>query len=73
MYTGGRCVKDKDISSILPTMFVSDTDPTICSTYLDTYRKWINNGKLNKIIGLDNFLYCDYTNGTSEVFDHFRL
>ena len=73
MYTGGRFVKDKDISSILPTMFASDTDSTICSTSLDTYRKWINNSKLNKIIGLDNFLHCDYTNGTSEVFDHFRL
>ena len=72
-FIGGRCVKDKDICSILPTMFISDTNSTICSTYLNTYRNWINNNKLNTIIGLDNFLHCDYTNGTTEIFDHFRL
>ena len=72
-FIGGRCVKDKDICSILPAMFVSDTNSTICSTYLNTYRNWINNSKLNTIIGLDNFLHCDYTNGTTEIFDHFRL
>jgi len=55
MYTGGRCVKDKDISSILPTMFVSDTDSTICTTYIDTYRDWIINNKLNTIICLGDF------------------
>ena len=72
-FIGGRCVKDKDICSILPTMFINDTNSTICSTYLNTYRNWINNNKLNTIIGLDNFLHCDYTNGTTEIFDHFRL
>jgi len=72
-FTGGRCVKDKDICSILPSMFITDIDSTIRTTYIDTYRDWIMNNKLNTIICLDDFKYCDYTNGTSEVFDHFRL
>ena len=46
MYTGGRCVKDKDICSILPNMFITDIDSTIRTTYINTYKDWIIDNKL---------------------------
>jgi hypothetical protein len=43
------------------------------SEYLNSFTQWILSSKNKTIIGLDNFKYSAYSNGTSESFDKFYL
>ena len=41
--------------------------------YATTWRNWLEYSDANTISGLDEFEYADYTQGTSQTFDHFIL
>lgn len=41
--------------------------------YTSTWRNWIQKSDHKIITGLDNFLYGDFSLGTSQTFDHFLL
>lgn len=40
-------------------------------TYIDTFLNWINRSSNHKLIGLDDFKYAVYSNGTTEAFEKF--
>jgi hypothetical protein len=46
---------------------------TIIDEYLNSYDSWIKSTQKNTFIGLDQFKYKCYSNGTSESFDKFYL
>ena len=46
---------------------------SVIDEFLYTYNKWINNSQGNTIIGLDQFKFKCYSNGTTESFDKFYL
>lgn len=48
-------------------------DEKIVDDFLDLHRDWVLSSKNNKIVGLDNFKFRCYSNGTSEGFDKFYL
>lgn len=48
-----------------------DTD--VQDRFLEKYRKWISESKLNALQGLDNFPITAYSNGATESFDKFYL
>jgi hypothetical protein len=52
------------------TCILSDT---IIDEYLNLYDSWIKSTQKNTFIGLDQFKYKCYSNGTSESFDKFYL
>ena len=41
--------------------------------YANTWRNWLTDVKLKRLVGLDSFTYQDYTQGTSQAFDMFVL
>jgi hypothetical protein len=46
-------------------------DSNIHTSFLNKYVEWIQSTKNNTVIGLDNFPYACFTNGTTEAFDKF--
>ena len=45
----------------------------IIDEFLHTYDKWIRSTESNSLIGLDQYQYKCYSNGTTEAFDKFYL
>lgn len=43
------------------------------SDYTSVWKTWLENSTHKTLTGLDNFIYSDYTQGTSQTFDHFLL
>lgn len=41
--------------------------------YIERWRSWITFSNQKTLLGLDNFVYADYTQGTSQSFDQFVL
>lgn len=41
--------------------------------YESSWRQWLQNSDNKIITGLEEFSHCDYTQGTSQTFDHFLL
>ena len=48
-------------------------DKDIIDNYLQAYETWIKSTKQNLILGLDDFKYKCYSNGTTESFDKFYM
>lgn len=72
LYGESTAIRDADVLSIIDLSSTSlTTDSTIefCSKYKD----WILSSKLNSIIGLDQFPFVCYSNGTTESFDKFYV
>ena len=42
-------------------------------TYKDVFYQWITSSKLNKLEGIENFKYKNYSFGTTQTFDLFYL
>lgn len=73
---GAGAVQDPDQLSVIQD-FRWDAnilnDVNITQKFLDRYRRWITESKLNSIRALDDFSYACYTNATTEAFDKFYL
>jgi hypothetical protein len=68
--SGARPIKLSEIkthynlySYVLPTL----------DEYSNCWRSWLQNSEHKSLSGLDSFVYSDYTQGTSQSFDHFVL
>jgi len=55
--------------NLYESLYDLDIKDNFCSEYL----KWISLGKLNTIVGLEQFQNLCYSNGTSESFDKFYI
>ena len=47
------------------------SDNNLHNNFLQEYKEWIKTTKNNKVIGIDDFNYACYSNGTTEAFDKF--
>jgi hypothetical protein len=63
----------KKINDLDVTLTDILSDQSIIQRFTDSYRKWITTTKLNSVIGLEDFKYFCYSNGTTESFDKFYL
>jgi histidinol-phosphate/aromatic aminotransferase/cobyric acid decarboxylase-like protein len=50
---------------------IAISDETVQSKFLNEYQAWIMATKNNCVIGLDEYKYACYSNGTTEAFDKF--
>jgi hypothetical protein len=67
---GARPIESTDIGAYYKTHeFVS---PSL-EEYSLVWRQWLQNSTNKSLIGLKKFIYADYTQGTSQTFDHFVL
>lgn len=67
---GARPVKHTAIKSWYEKHQYRDVSLT---EYSKVWRNWLEFSEKNSIRGLDDFQYVDYTQGTSQTFDHFIL
>jgi hypothetical protein len=67
---GARPIQSKEVLQWLGKFSLTKTD---YDKYEYTWRNWLQNSEHKTLTGLENFLYSDYTHGTSQTFDHFLL
>jgi len=72
-----QCVIDpalkQQVHSIIDSSsYYLDSD-SVLSDFLSTYIQWIKQSQLNCITGIDSFDQVDYSQGTTESFDHFYI
>lgn len=48
-------------------------EPVSICEYIQCWRRWLVASVSKKLVGLDQFPYADFVNGTSQTFDHFWL
>lgn len=67
---GARPIKSLDVDAHYCThVFVSSS----LENYSSVWRTWLQNSTDKSLVGLEKFMYADYTQGTSQTFDHFVL
>lgn len=67
-FGGSFAIFDDEVLASLPNLLQVDS-ASFCKKYLD----WIKTTKLNTLIGLENFPFAAYSNGTTEAFDKFYM
>ena len=67
---GARPIKDLEIKEHYDSFAYT---PVSLPEYADVWRNWLTYTTNKSILGLDNFAYADYTQGTSQTFDQFAL
>ena len=67
---GARPIRNKEVFD-----FYQDLKPVdvTLETYTHTFREWFNYSNNKSLSGLESFSYADYTQGTSQTFDHFVM
>lgn len=69
-------IKDVDTLSLIDNYNVSSAillDQEINEKFLNSYLNWISSTKNNKIIGIDQYPFKCFSQGTSEAFDKFYM
>jgi hypothetical protein len=67
---GARPIRNSEILQFHNNV---DLKPVSQEEYTAIFREWLNYSDNKSIIGLENFAYADYTQGTSQTFDHFVM
>ena len=67
---GARPICSKDVHEH-HVKFVFEAVSIDC--YRHCWHQWITGSRSKTLLGLDQFLYADFVNGTSQTFDHFWL
>lgn len=67
---GARPIRNKEIYDFHNNINLKDVN---VDTYTDTFREWINYSDNKSLKGLESFGIADYTQGTSQTFDHFVM
>lgn len=68
---GARPIRNKEIFDFHQKLTISNT-PSL-EEYSHIWKEWLNYSDTKSILGLDNFKFADYTQGTSQTFDNFIL
>lgn len=78
-YKGAIAVPDRDVHEFWKTI-LKEIDlsyifslTSLSQAFCNVFDKYIRGSKLNKLRGLDDFIYKSYTNGTSQSFDTFWM
>lgn len=67
---GARPIRNKEVYDFHNNL--KPTDVTL-DTFTNTFREWMNYSDNKSLKGLDAFSHADYTQGTSQTFDHFVM
>jgi hypothetical protein len=77
IYRTPRAIRDKkviDYLNHLPINLLSvEDDESITDLFCKNYIKWISSTTNKKLVGLENFPYYAYSQGTTESFDKFYI
>lgn len=70
-----HCVIDNKLSDIVRSHILCSTHDNSASLdlFINQYLDWIKSSTLNNIKGIDTYPVRDYSNGTTEAFDHFYI
>lgn len=68
---GARPIRNSEIGKFHSA--IEQLDTVSLDTYSSVFRNWIENSKNKTLVGLDQFPYADYTQGTSQAFDNFVI
>lgn len=68
--TGARPIRSKQIQEHYQSHHYS---PIMLDEYLQRWRHWLTHSDTKQLTGLEDFVYGDYTQGTSQTFDQFVL
>lgn len=69
-HRGARPIQDHFIFKHYKNFVYTDIS---LEEYARSWREWLTNSENNTLLGLENFGYADFVNGTSQTFDHFLL
>ena len=78
-YGGAQYVVTPDLEQFVKSAIAKATnDDCLWNTnvkqkFLDLYRSWITQSKLNTVVGLEDFPIATFSSGTTEAFDKFYL
>lgn len=67
---GARPIRNREVCDFHETL---KPESVTLDTYTSTFREWINYSDTKSLQGLDKFSHADYTQGTSQTFDHFVM
>jgi hypothetical protein len=67
---GARPIKNRAVKEHYDSHIYRDVG---LDEYVDVWRNWLEYSDTKSINGLDKFKFADYTQGTSQTFDHFIL
>ncbi len=70
---GARPIRNKEVSDFHFHLEKNEIAIPTLETYADIWEQWMNFSDTKSIIGLESFKHADYTQGTSQTFDHFIL
>ena len=70
---GARPIKNKEISDFHFHIEKNDIHIPTLDEYSNVWKEWLNYSNSKSLLGLDNFSFADYTQGTSQTFDQFIL
>jgi hypothetical protein len=75
IYGHSAGIKDPEVLSFLEALKINLTEvlENTADTFCTDYLNWIKSYSPSKILGLENYPHCAYSNGTSESFDKFYL
>jgi hypothetical protein len=72
-----QCIVDpalkQQVKLVVDNSFHYLDSDTIVADFLSTYVQWIKHSELNTLHGIDCFNQVDYSQGTTESFDHFYI
>lgn len=73
-YKQGKCIPDPQVLGLLELkMSPSVSNVLMEDDFCNIYHKWISSNVNNQILGLDDFPYRAFSNGTTEAFDKFYI
>lgn len=70
---GARPIKNKEVMDFHFHLEKNELKIPTIDEYQTIWREWLNYSNCKSLIGLDNFKFADYTQGTSQTFDQFIL
>lgn len=72
-YSSAFAIADSETIELLqdPIDLTCLQDSSCQGSFLTAYREWITTTTLNRFLGLDRFVFSNYSNGTTESFDKF--
>lgn len=74
-YGGAFAIQDPEIIDFIKSIDFSGSlwEEEITHRFCKEYTRWLSTTKNNTVIGLDNFKYSVFSNGTSQSFDMFYI
>lgn len=76
-FKNSKAIDDSDVANFLKKLNfnINDVlrDENVTNQFCSEYVSWIRSGKLNTIIGLDEFKFASFSQATTEAFDKFYI